>query len=110
MSTRKGSWGPYEFTRAASDEVQISQVSYNVTWEIACLPSKRPGVWYVTVAVLDTQGRAVPPTVVRYQAEWPNSKHQTFEAFLYGVCYSAARMVEQWALGEGAERERARQA
>lgn len=110
MSSRKGSWGPYEFTRAASEEVLLSQASYNVTWAIACLPTKRAGVWALTVQVLDTKGRAVPPTVVRYQAEWPNSTTQSFEAFLYGLCHRTARMVEEWAVGERAEQERARQA
>lgn len=110
MSTRKGSWGPYEFTRAASEEVLLSETSYNVTWAIACLPTKRLGVWRVTVKVLDTSQGGLCDTAVSYEAEWPNSRQQSFEAFLYGLCYCTARMVEEWAVEWRARRERARQA
>jgi hypothetical protein len=110
MSTRKGGWGPYEFTRAASDEVHLSQQSFRVVWAIALLPGKRPGVWFWTAQVVDAAGESDPSIVVRYQAEWPNSKAQTFEAFLYSCCFAVARCVESWAVSEGAERERARQA
>jgi hypothetical protein len=110
MSSRKGNWGPYEFTRAASDEVLLSQQSYRVVWAISLLPSKRAGVWYYTAQVVDPGAEPDMAVVVRYQAEWPNSKAQTFEAFLYSCCFAVARCVEAWAVQEGAEKARARQA
>jgi len=108
MSLKKGDRGAFEFTAAAWDEVELSQHSFKVVWAVACLPTKRRGVWKVSIQVVDRRPGADPVPIVRYEAEWPNVRAQSYEAFLYGTCHCAARMVEEWALQWGAEEARAR--
>lgn len=108
MSRSKSGAGPFEFTRAAWEEIRLSEHAYNVSWETELTPSKQLGVWVVRTRVYDTAPGALPVPVVRYQAEWPSARVQSFEAFLYGVCHCCARMVEEWSVGALAERERAR--
>ena len=107
MSSRKGNWGPYEFTRAAYDELHTSERSYRVRWALAFGTTSQRGVWAINIKVLDAREGAQPVPVVRYQVEWPNARAESFEACLYGSCHRVARMVEQWALQWGAEAARA---
>lgn len=107
MSSRKGSWGPYEFTRAAYDEAEQSERAYGVLWSVILRRTQQRGVWGISIAVYDSRGDAQPVPVVRYQQDWPNSRAESFEACLYGSCHRVARMVEQWALQWGAEAARA---
>jgi len=108
MSVRRGGSGPYEFNAAAWDEVHESERSWRVKWAIAYLPTQRRGVWKMSVQVIDLARGTDPVPVVRYEAEWPNSRAQAFEAFSYATCYAVARMVENWGHQWAAEQARAR--
>lgn len=108
MSRGKTTYSPYEFSRAAWEEVCESERSWRVKWAIAFLPTSQRGVWKMSIQVIDLARGTDPVPVVRHEAEWPNSRAQAFEAFCYSTAHCVARMVEEWGAQWAAEQARAR--
>lgn len=96
MSRGKGSEGAYTFTRAAYDEMRDCEVGYAVKWSVTLGSSFQRGVWSLLIEVRPLSHLGGRP-VVSYEATWPNSQAQTFEAFLYAAMHRTSRMVEAWA-------------
>lgn len=103
----KGDAGEYEFTRAASDELQDAERKYLVKFELALLPTDQRGVWYLAVAARAMGEHEALSYCTRWQGSWPNSTSMTYGAFLYAACHRCVRMVEAWHLDR--ERQEASQ-
>lgn len=94
-SRKKGDQGEYEFTRAAWDELRDSQANFRVEYDVTLHPTKRPGVWELSIVAWRLGQEAQEWGYCSYRAEWPNAQVQSYGAFLYGACHRIVRMTEE---------------
>lgn len=106
MSTsRKQSWGAYEFTRAAYDEQRHAEREFSVWIEVRLNTTFQRGVYELVV-------ESKPLLVQDYhlhhtlKTTFPNSDMVSFETLLYQQMYKLCRMLESAALD--AQRQQAK--
>jgi len=94
MSKQKnGSMDPYQFSRAAYDEMRDAEVSYSVKFTYTLTSSAQKGVWFLVVRVAPiVEGETHKNHLT--QSVWPNASATSFEAELYRATYRIVRMLE----------------
>lgn len=100
MSGKPKANNPYEFTRAAWDEMRDAEFSLSMVGEIRLDTTSQKGVWLLYVAFAAIERPTSDGVVCSWSGSWPNSMAQTFEAFLYSAVHRAVRMAEQYRLDE----------
>lgn len=107
MSAKK-SWSVWAvFGQAAWDTAIDLAAHGDVRPVIALWPSSRRGVFYWEARALQTDGDGAERTICRVQAEFPNSRAETLEAFLYSLVTKLAHCVDSRRADEAAQREKA---
>lgn len=102
MSVKK-SWSVWAvFGQAAWDTAVDMAAHGDVHAVVALWPSSRRGVFYWEARALQTLPDSTERTICRVQAEFPNSRAETLEAFLYSLVTKLAHCVDAYRADEAA--------
>ena|SRR3982750_2229851 len=82
------------FGQAAWDTATDLAKGASVRTEVVLWPSSRRGVFVFEAVAKQEDARGVERTVCRVQAEFPNSRAETLEAFFYSLLVKLQHCVE----------------
>jgi hypothetical protein len=82
------------FGQAAWDTATDLTIKGEVRCEVVLWPSARRGVFIFEAVAKQTEARGVERSVCRVQAEFPNFRAETLEAFFYSLLTKLQHCVE----------------
>lgn len=98
-------WGV--FGRAAWETLTDLKMDYDVDVNLGLWPSYRRGVFIFEAVATKVMSGGEGHDICRVQAEFPNSRSETVEAFLYSLTTKIAHCVQAWEASAAVEREKA---
>jgi hypothetical protein len=107
MKTGRSSSNWAVFGKAAWDVVVDLAADGKTRVEVAMWPSSRPGVFVWEAKAQEMQPDSSEWCVCRVQADFPNARAETLEAFLYSLAVKLAHCVQSRNASEVSQRVKA---
>jgi hypothetical protein len=107
MSVKQSGSNWAVFGQAAWEMAVDLEKGHKLAVHVAMFPTARRGVFVWAAAAQGDGMKGAASEICRVQAEFPNSRAETLEAFLYSLMVKLAHCVEAKAASEAVDRAKA---